>query len=113
MDKTQTLPPKLESLLEGLVRGLKELYGERYEGLILYGSYARREADEGSDVDLLLLLNGPVDQMREMLRVETVDWPLSLGSGYVLSVVPVSISRFRTSDEPYLRSARNEGVEVR
>ncbi|MGI8911693.1 MAG: nucleotidyltransferase domain-containing protein [Rubrobacteraceae bacterium] len=44
----------------GAARGLGTIYGERYRGMVLYGSYARGEADEGSDVDLLLLLDGDV-----------------------------------------------------
>ena len=43
---------ELARLMDRLVRGLKAIYGERYRGLVLYGSYARGEADEGSDVDL-------------------------------------------------------------
>jgi predicted nucleotidyltransferase len=48
-------------LLDRLARGLEALfYGERYKGLVLFGSYARGEAVQGSDVDLLLLLDGVV-----------------------------------------------------
>lgn len=52
------LPPDLKRLLGRLAHGLRELYGDWYRGLILYGSYARGEADEGSDVDLLLAAEG-------------------------------------------------------
>src|SRR5687768_11823441 len=84
------LPADLATVLRRLDAGLAALYGERYGGLVLYGSYARGEADEGSDVDLLLLLGGgEVDQAREVLRAEEVKWPLSLESGYVLSLLPV------------------------
>jgi predicted nucleotidyltransferase len=50
------LSPDLRALLRRLAHELEALYGERYGGLVLYGSYARAEADEGSDGDLLLLL---------------------------------------------------------
>jgi predicted nucleotidyltransferase len=76
------LPPELASTLAQLERGLRDLYGERLRGLLLYGSYARGEADEGSDVDLLILLDGPVQPVRELLRMEPVTWPLSLVSGF-------------------------------
>lgn len=51
----------LSGLLDRLARGLEPIFGERYRGLVLFGSYARGEADKGSDVDLLLLLDGDVD----------------------------------------------------
>lgn len=112
VNETTTLPSELESLLERLAHGLRDLYGERYEGLVLFGSRARGDADEDSDVDLLLLLRGSVDPVQEILRIEPVDWPLSLESGYVLSVLPVSAVRFQTATEPYLRNARKEGIEI-
>lgn len=76
-DATGLLPPDLAALLDRLSRGLGELYGERYRGLVLYGSYARGEADEGSDVDLLLLLDGEVDPTREIEKSQEIKWPLS------------------------------------
>ena len=66
------LPPALTQTLSQLARGLRELYGDRFRGLVLYGSYARGEAAEGSDVDLLVLLDGPVQSVRELLRMEPV-----------------------------------------
>ena len=57
---------------------------------MLFGSYARGEADEGSDVDLLLLLDGEVDTVREMMRAQEVKWPLALEAGYAVSLLPVS-----------------------
>ena len=58
------LPLDLAEVLSRLSRELKALYGDRYGGLLLYGSYARGEAHEDSDVDLLLLLKGPVDPVQ-------------------------------------------------
>src|SRR5215204_1654180 len=100
----------LEDVIRELDGGLRKLYGERHRGLILYGSYARGEADEGSDVDLLLLLDGEVDQTREALRAEEVKWPLSLESGYVLSLLPVGVEAYHSSEDPFLWNARREGI---
>lgn len=108
--KAVLLPADLETVLGRLERGLEDLYGGRYRGLVLYGSYARGEADDESDVDLLLLLEGEVDRTREVLRVEPVKWPLALESGYVLSVVPVGATEFRDALEPFLWNARSEGT---
>ena len=103
------LPPPLSDVLERLADGLKALYRERYQGLVLYGSYARGTADEGSDVDLLLLLEGAVNPEREILRIEPVKWPLSLDSGFVLSVLPVSMDAYDRGERLFLRNARREG----
>lgn len=111
-DATGLLPPDLRELLARLDEGLQTLYGERYRGMVLYGSYARGEAGEGSDVDLLLLLEGEVDTTREILRTEDVEWPLSLKAGYTVSLFPVSVEKYRHSEQPFLLNARKEGVSL-
>lgn len=108
----ESLPPDLTVLLDRLAADLKGLYGERYRGLVLYGSYARGEADEGSDVDVLLLLEGEVNPARELLRAEEAEWPLSLEAGYTVSLLPVSIEAYRSSEQPFLRNARGEGISL-
>ncbi len=98
-----------ESTLRELHSGLRELYGERHRGLVLYGSHARGEASKDSDVDLLLLLEAPVEVGKEIRRSSGLVASLSLESGYVLSLIPVSVEDFRASPEPYLLNARKEG----
>jgi len=104
--ETQTL----EDVIRELDGGLRKLYGERHRGLVLYGSHARGEADEGSDVDLLLLLEGHVQAGREIRRSSDLVAALSLESGRVLSVIPVSVEDYRDSSDPYLVNARREGA---
>jgi uncharacterized protein len=109
MDK---LPPKVRDVIIELERGLKRLYGDRFRGLLLYGSYARGTAWEGSDVDLLLLLKGPVDAVREILNVQPIKNPLSLESDLVLSVVPTSIEDFERGETIFLRTIRKDAMPV-
>ncbi len=104
------LPDDLQALLGQLDWELAALYGERYQGLVLFGSYARGEADEGSDVDLLVLLEGEVKRWKEYLRAEPITWPLSLESGYVLSLMPVNVEDYRSAWKPFLMNARKEGM---
>jgi predicted nucleotidyltransferase len=102
------LPPEIRDVVRALEEGLKKLYGDRFRGLLLYGSYARGDAREGSDVDLLLLLDGPVDPVKEILRLQPVKWPLSLEADLVLSVMPVSFEAFQNPETTFLRLARRE-----
>jgi predicted nucleotidyltransferase len=112
MEKARTLPDNLRRLLDRLGDGLAELYGSRYRGLVLHGSYARGDAGERSDVDLLLLLDGTVDVMQEMDRAQDVKWPLALEAGYTVSLIPVTVDDYLRSHEPYLWNARKEGFSV-
>lgn len=102
----------LTRVLVQLENGLKDLYGERFRDLLLYGSYARGDAREGSDIDLVLLLDGPVDTVQEMLRLEPVAWPLSLENDIVLSVFPVSFQAYESGETSFLRTVRREAIRA-
>lgn len=102
----------LEEVLRDLDVALRGFHGERYRGLVLYGSRARGDAREDSDVDLLLLLEGPVEVGREIRRSSGVVARLALEAGLVLSLIPVGISEYRASLDPYLINARAEGALV-
>ena len=107
------LPEDLRELLGRLHRGIAGLYGERYRGLVLFGSYARGEArGKDSDVDLLVLLEGEVIGWQEYLKIEPVSWPLSLESGYVLSIFPVNVEAYKEPRKPFIMNARQEGVSL-
>jgi hypothetical protein len=98
------LPPSLRDLPQRLETGLRELYAERHRGLLLlFGSYARGNAREGSDT---------VDLVREILRMESVTWPLSLAEDAVLSVVPVSQEDFDRGEGLFLSTVRLEAVRA-
>src|SRR5262249_3805165 len=106
------LPEPVRDVVLKLRSGLQDLYGDRFRGLLLYGSYARGNAWSGSDVDLLLLLEGPVNAARETLASEPVVWPLSLASGLVLSVIPADYDAYQRGEGIFLSTIREEAIPV-
>ncbi len=61
-------------------------------------------------MDLLVLLDGPVDTGREILRLEPIVWPLSLDHGIVLSVMPVSYEAYQKGETSFLRIIRKDAM---
>jgi len=111
-DVMSRLPPDLAEVAAELRKGLEVLYGARFRDLLLYGSYARGDQREGSDVDLLALLDGPVITSREISRIAEISAPISLDHDIVLSVIPVSQEAYRKGDTVFLRMVRQDAVRA-
>lgn len=62
----------LESYLEALIAACKEVFRERLLYIGLQGSYLRGEANDGSDIDVMVVLDGisvqDMDAYREILQ---------------------------------------------
>jgi predicted nucleotidyltransferase len=93
-------------------RRLEVLYGERLRGVVLYGSYARGEADEGSDMDVLIVLDDLVDEEAELRRMDPIADELSLSHDVVICNLVIGARDFVRRDSPLLMNVRQEGVRV-
>ena len=103
---------KLKSILTELRRYLAELYGERLVEVVLFGSQARGDAVEGSDIDVLIVLKGDVYPGLEIDRTGIFVAALSLDHDVLISTVFVSESDFAFSQMPLPLYVRREGVYV-
>jgi len=51
-----------------------------------------------------------VQPEREILRIEPLKWPIALGLGLTLSILPVDAQAYEAGAELFLRQARRDGV---
>ncbi len=91
---------------------LEAVYGGRLRGLILYGSTARGQDTEDSDVDLLALLDGPVEIGAELRRIWHQLYPVQLDSPRQISVMPADAGEYDQGGCRLYRAVRKEGVPV-
>ncbi len=92
---------------------IAELYGQRFKKVVLYGSYARGQAnDEHSDIDLAVVLAGAVDACEEIDRMADIFTDLNLEHNVLIAVYPVSESNFDKIESPLLINVRKEGITV-
>jgi hypothetical protein len=107
------IPAEIAPILEEAKRILRELYGERFSGLVLYGSMARGDYDDESDIDLLVLLKGKVDPYGEIDRIIPALQPLQLAHcERWISVRPVPADDYDLGARSFLRLAREDAVPV-
>ncbi len=99
-----------------IVQQCKEIlakhYGKRLKGLFLYGSMARGDAVSASDIDLLVLLNPPLDYFTELRQLVDLLYPVQLESEQLISAKPASVKDFEVGSISLYRNVRREGVAV-
>ena len=100
---------ELEKILREVKSKLQEILGDNLIEVVLFGSYARGEAREGSDVDVLIITR------RKPSREE--DWEIGelmtdivLKYGVVVSLI-VYPQRGEPKD-PFFLTAMEEGIRV-
>ena len=102
----------LHDLLNELKSELTAIYGERLKGLFLYGSYARGEEDEDSDLDILVVLEQFDRYAQEVDRTGRLSSDLSLKYGITVSQVFMRQAEWLVGDTPFLQNVRDEAVSV-
>ena len=112
MDQQRELPPNVAAAVAELKAALSELYGERLRGVYLFGSYARGDFSKDSDVDVLIILSGPIGPGEEIDRYSMIRAALCLRYDLVISTVPVAEDWFDQQLEPLYQHVVREGVAV-
>ena len=102
--------PEVRSILGELNRRIATLYGERLRGVYLFGSYARDEAHEESDVDVLIVLDRVDNYSREIDTTSELTSALSLERAISLSRVFATEEQWRTGQTNFFQNLREEAV---
>jgi predicted nucleotidyltransferase len=108
----RAMTPKIQIILTELRHRLEALYGERLVRMVLFGSQARGDAEPGSDIDVLVVLKGPVSPCEEITKTSEIVADLSLQFTEVISCVFMDEARFLHRNGPLLRNIRREGVPI-
>jgi predicted nucleotidyltransferase len=103
---------RLKPILAEYRKRLEEVLSEDLDSIILFGSQARGDAVEGSDIDVLCVIKGPFDYGGLIERTSEITAELSLKYDVVLSRAFASLEDYQTRQTPFLMNVRREGVPV-
>jgi predicted nucleotidyltransferase len=98
--------------LKKLKAELLRIYGEQVDSIILYGSQARGDAREDSDIDVLLILKDDFNYLEMLKRSDDQVVSLSLENDVVISRAFVSKQEYKEKQSPFLINVRREGIAV-
>ena len=101
-----------DKFLKEIRTRLSAVYHERLMGVVLYGSEARGQARLDSDIDVLVLLNGPVYYGRDLETNINALYDLSVDIGRRISAKPVAASEYETLDCPMYQNVHREGIVI-
>jgi uncharacterized protein len=100
-----------DPVLKHLRAALDEMYGERIERVVLFGSRARGDAHEDSDYDVAVFLRDITDRFAEMDRLADLGTDILNKTGEFVHAMPYRAGSY---DErtPLMLAVRSEGVDL-
>lgn len=100
-----------ERMKEELIQGLREIFHEKIRMIILYGSVAREEATQESDIDIAIVIQ---EDMDDKTQEEFVHWSADMDLKYdrVFSIIDISEERMEKWGKilPFYRNVQEEGI---
>ena len=103
-------PAEIQEALRDLQAALRQIYGPQAPRLILYGSYARGDANEASDVDVLLVYPEQAPAGAEIQRLGGILSELNMRYQVLISVLPASQQDLQTAQNAFWNNIRREGI---
>jgi predicted nucleotidyltransferase len=104
---------ELKTITDELIGNIRPVFGDRLKKVILYGSYARGDYDEESDIDVMLMLNEDETALKEYShKITDIVVELDLKYDVVLSTILQSEKKFIKYQDamPFYSNVVNEGV---
>ncbi len=105
----------LNLLLTETSNGLREIFGDRLDSVILYGSYARGDFNEDSDIDVMALVDmNSTDLAEYRRRVNAFSNRLDLKHDVLLSIRLQDKETFtRWADTlPFFKNVLKDGIRI-
>lgn len=107
---------ELEEILKKYTADVWALYGERLCEVILYGSYARGDYREDSDIDIMILVENMDDEEIRCMSRNLSDLDFDYHRDYDVLIMPivVDINHFNrwVRAHPFYNNVSREGIEL-
>ena|SRR5438128_8847984 len=104
-----TLPS--DPVLTRFRAALDEVYGDRLERVVLFGSRARGDAHHNSDYDVAVFLRDLTDRWREINRLAAIETDILADTEAFIHAMPYRAGSYRERT-PLMHEIRREGIDL-
>ncbi|QJD78094.1 nucleotidyltransferase domain-containing protein [Spirosoma rhododendri] len=99
----------LDAIHSNVIRVMQELYSDRLAKILLYGSYARGDYHDKSDIDYLVVLNDDtVSTFTEVNNIAPALYKTFGDNSIDISAFAVSNKQLATSAKPFFKEVRRD-----
>ena len=103
------------NILKNFVDKMEKLFGKSLKKLILYGSYARGDYKENSDIDIMILVKMSDEEIR-LVKNDIYDlaFEFEINTGIEFSPIIKNEAQYEywVDTLPFYRNVRDEGVVI-
>jgi uncharacterized protein len=101
----------VDPILNKFRQALTELYGERIERIVLFGSRARGDAKHDSDYDVALFLRDMPNRWKEVSRIVEIEHIIRDDTGADIHTLPFPAGSWRERT-PLMHEIRKDGLDL-
>lgn len=109
------MPHTIQMELEEFIQMVKEYFGEQLNDIIVYGSYARGDYNENSDIDVMILVGlneNEIKKSENTLYDSAYDLELKYGKAISPVIKNHSFFEYWSDTLPFYRNVKMEGVKM-
>ena len=103
----------LNTVTNHVVVAAKDLLGEKLDKVILYGSYARGDNNAESDIDIMVIADVEISEMKDIeSKLWHIGWELGYEHDVVVAIFLKDCATFNKflSAEPFYQNVLKDGV---
>ena len=109
------LPEQINNAVQEFIKGVKDILGDRAKKIILYGSYARGDYNESSDIDIMILTDLNDDEIfKYRNKIWEYAYDIEWDNNFDIKLSPLikNIDKFNYWLEalPFYMNVQKEGV---
>lgn len=108
-----SLPTNIQQSITRFVEESKRILGNRIKKIILYGSYARGDYNNSSDIDILVLTDYKPKEFYSVLKkLSEMTFDIELDNDVILVPLINNINNYNSGidDNPFYSNIQKEGV---